>query len=373
MVTFAFYVSGHGFGHASRQVEVMNALGKALPTSRIVVRTAASPDLLGRTLRVPCEVWPGPCDPGIAQRTSVEHDDRRTLEEVLDFYDSWESRVTEEADRLAPEKPAVVIGDIPPLAFAVAARLGVPSVAIANFTWDWIYDTQPGFGPHRTLLSVLRNAYRQATLALRLPLSDGFDVFERVRSIPFIARQPVRGRHETRRHFGFADDERVALLSFGGYGMPALDLARLDCLDTWRVVTTDRVTDTDCTLPARVVRISEDGFLKGPCRYEDLVRAVDVVVTKPGYGIIADCIAAGTAMLYTSRGSFREYDLLVDALPRHVRSSFISQDDLFAGRWREALDSVLALPPPGPPPPTDGAAVAASAIAELAAAERSVV
>lgn len=367
-MTFAFYVSGHGFGHASRQVEVMNALGKARPGSRIVVRTAASPDLLGRTLRVPCEVWPGPCDPGIAQRTSVEHDARRTLDEVLAFYDSWESRVTEEADRLAPERPAVVIGDIPPLAFAVAARLGVPSVAIANFTWDWIYDTQPGFGPHRALLETLRDAYRQATLALRLPLSDGFDVFERVRPIPFIARQPAGGRHETRRQLGLSDDERLALLSFGGYGMPALDLERLDCFDTWRVVTTDRVTDRPGALPARVVRISEDRFLTGPCRYEDLVQAVDVVVTKPGYGIIADCIAAGTAMLYTSRGSFREYDLLVDALPRHVRSGFISQEELFGGRWREALDSVLAAPPPPVPQPrTDGAAVAARVIAELGA------
>ena len=47
-------------------------------------------------------------------------------------------------------------------------------------------------------------------------------------------------------------------------------------------------------------------------------------------------------MLYTSRGQFREYDLLVRQLPGYVRSRFISQDDLFAGRWRDALDELTA-------------------------------
>jgi hypothetical protein len=47
-------------------------------------------------------------------------------------------------------------------------------------------------------------------------------------------------------------------------------------------------------------------------------------------------------MLYTSRGAFREYDVLVAALPRYVRSRFISQDALFAGTWRASLDALVA-------------------------------
>ena len=38
-------------------------------------------------------------------------------------------------------------------------------------------------------------------------------------------------------------------------------------------------------------------------RYEDLVAAVDVVLTKPGYGIVSECVANDTALLYTSRGA----------------------------------------------------------------------
>ena len=94
-------------------------------------------------------------------------------------------------------------------------------------------------------------------------------------------------------------------------------------------------------------------------RYEDLVAAVDVVITKPGYGIISECIANDTALLYTSRGHFVEYDVLVSgdaALPpralhrprRSVRRPMAS-----------SLDALLDQPPPREPPAVNGAETAA--------------
>jgi L-arabinokinase len=100
-------------------------------------------------------------------------------------------------------------------------------------------------------------------------------------------------------------------------------------------------------------------------RYEDLVRAVDVVATKPGYGIIAECLANETALLYTSRGHFIEYDVLVEAMPRFLRAGFIDHADLFAGRWRAHLDDLLAQPDPPDQPATNGAEVAADKLLAL--------
>jgi len=369
-VTIAFYISGHGFGHASRQSAIINALGRMAPGIRVVLRTAASPALLRRTLRIPYDLEPGPCDSGVAQKTSVAHDDGRTLEETLAFYGDWEARITAEAARLAPYRPSAVVGDIPPLAFEVAAALSIPSVAVANFTWDWIYETQSGFEGHSHLLALLRRAYAKATVALQLPLSETFAPFREVRSVPLVSHLAAHDCRDTRQHFNLDPDRPVALLSFGGYGMPALDLSRVDCAATWSVVTTDSVTPAGADVAsAHVIRIDEHRLEEGPYRYEDLVAAADVVITKPGYGIIADCIAAGTAMLYTSRGSFREYDVLVRELPRYLRARHISHADLFAGRWRGALEAVTALPPPPERPPTDGAAVVARMILNLAGSD----
>src|SRR6185437_13555385 len=93
--------------------------------------------------------------------------------------------------------------------------------------------------------------------------------------------------------------------------------------------------------------------------YEDLVAAADVVVSKPGYGIVSECIANNTALLYTSRGRFIEYDVFVAGMPRILRCRYISQEDLLAGRWADAIDALLAQPAPPDHARIDGAAIAA--------------
>ncbi len=158
-------------------------------------------------------------------------------------------------------------------------------------------------------------------------------------------------------------DRPLVLSSFGGYGVSGLNIAQLDCLDRYGVVLTCRdATETRGDAVAGLYELTEDHLYGSGLRYEDLVGACDVVATKPGYGIIAECIANDTAILYTSRGQFAEYDVLVSALPRYTKCGFIAHEDLFAGRWRAALDSVTSSPQPSERPPTNGAEVIAGMI-----------
>ena len=95
--------------------------------------------------------------------------------------------------------------------------------------------------------------------------------------------------------------------------------------------------------------------------------AAEAVVTKPGYGIIAECIANDSAVLYTSRGHFAEYDVLVENMPKYLRAAFIGQEDLFAGKWEPHLDKLLAQPRARnyKKPDTDGADVAAEMLLKV--------
>ena len=95
--------------------------------------------------------------------------------------------------------------------------------------------------------------------------------------------------------------------------------------------------------------------------YTAILSGVDAIFTKPGYGIIADCVANDTALIYTSRGKFAEYTVLVDALPRLLRCAYITQEDLFAGRWATAVDTALRCPGV-PRPATNGAQVVADGL-----------
>jgi hypothetical protein len=365
-MTVVFFISGHGFGHASREVEIIHALAARRPDVRIVIRSAVSPSLLHRTLKVPFELRPGPCDTGIVQASSVSHDDEATVREAIAYYERFDEHIAAETRHLAHDSVALIVGDAAPVACEVALRLGVPGVVISNFTWDWIYETHPGMSAAAPwIVPRIRRAYELATEALELPFAGGLEIFSKVTRLPLVARRPTRSRQDTRAHFGIAPGKRAALLSFGGYGLPDMDLTAIDARGEWTFVTTDRSSAGGPVNADDLVFVEERAFIDSGFRYEDLVAAVDAVITKPGYGIIAECIVSGTAMLYTSRGDFREYDLLVREMPRFLRARFISQPDLFAGAFRAGLNALLAQPAPPERMAANGADVAAGILTSL--------
>ncbi len=359
--TIAFYISGHGFGHAARQIELINCLLERRPAVRVQIRTSAPRWLFDLTIRGSFSFESLECDTGAVQRDSLHLDDEETVRRAAAFYGRLDEFAEREARRLKAESAALVVGDIPPLAFEAAHRADIPGIAIGNFTWDWIYSGYPEHvSGHPDLLTGIRNAYRRASLALRLPMGGGFDVFgPLVRDVALIARRSRRTPIETRSRLGLPADKPVVLMSFGGHGLKENDLPSTDAVRRFTVVTTKRKGTAAPRGDDAAMHLDEGQMYADGYRYEDLVAASDVVVTKPGYGIVSEAIANHTAILYTSRGRFIEYDVLVAAMPAVVRCRFISQEDLLAGRWAEHLDRLLAQPQPRERPDTSGAEQAA--------------
>jgi hypothetical protein len=341
-MTIVFYISGHGLGHATREVAVINAVAARRRDVRFLLRTMAPRWLIEASASAPVEVQAVETDPGVAQIDSLRLDEEETARRAAVFYGDFEDRVSDEAAVLRAAEAGLVVGDIPPLAFAAAAEAGVRSVAIGNFTWDWIYSLYPAFDRVAAgVIETISGGYARASHALRLPLHGGFGpIAATIEDIPFIARRSARGRAETRRLLGVGEERPVVLASFGGYG---LDLPYTEVAEAGRLELLDREPPPGL-------------------QYEDVIAAADVVVSKPGYGIVSDCLANQTALLYTSRGRFAEYDVFVDQMPRILRCRYISQEDLLAGRWADAVDALAAQPPPPERPRTDGAEVAAARI-----------
>ena len=358
-----FYISGHGFGHGVRQIEIINTLSRLAPGLEIVVRTSVPRWLFERTALHRYQLIDGEVDTGVVQLDSLTLDEPATLGAASAFYDDLGPRLQAEADLLRHHRAALVVADAPPLACAAASLAGVPAVVCGNFTWDWIYaEYVHGLRATPRFLSTIREAYAKANAGWRLPMHGGFETVPNVVDIPFVARQPrYRGtREELRRLLGLAPEKRLALVSFGGYGLDGLPLDRLDCSPWWDVVVTGGTRLQSATT------VDESAIYSAGLGYQDVVRAVDVVITKPGYGIISDCVANGTAMLYSDRGRFAEYEVLVREMPRYVRCRFIDGGDLRAGRWRDALDALIASPPAPETPPTGGAQIVAKMIERTA-------
>jgi len=368
-----FYVTGHGFGHASRVIEVINALAARRPDLEIHVRTTAARWLFDLTTTRPVVFHVAECDTGVAQIDSLRPDIAATVERAARFYEGLAPRLDQEAAWLSETAPSLVVADIPPLAFAAAHAAGIPAVGLSNFTWDWIYEGyREDLGEAGWLPARLADLQRTAREAWRLPMHGGFDSYSTVVDVPFVARHSRRGRPEVREALGIVGDRPVVLVSFGGVGQEGLPLDAVAREGGLTVVTTAPPSSPRAgTVLARrldsgVVLVDERALYAGALRYEDLVAAADVVLTKPGYGIIAEAIANGAALLYTSRGRFAEYDVLVREMPRYLRCRFISNDDLAAGRWTPHLAALLAQPPPPERPATNGADVVAARALEVA-------
>ena len=347
MAAVAFYISGHGFGHASRQIEIARAFARQRPDVDILLRTAVPRWLFDRTMTAPFELDDRPCDTGIVQIDSLHLDAAASIARATEYYETLDARAAAEAEVLRARDVRLVIADAPPLGCAAAAQAGVPSFVASNFTWDWIYaEYHEYLDAAPDLIPTIRAAYRLADAAWRLPMHGAFEPFEHVVEVPFVARHATHSPADTRARLGLPPDRPLVLPSFGGYGLDGIDLASLDLDPSWHVVTVPDAAIYDAGL-----------------RYEDLVRAVDVVMSKPGYGIISECIANDTALVYTSRGRFVEYEVLVREMPRYLRCAFLDNDALRGGRWRAAVEAAVHAPPPPEKPRTDGAEVIADMMA----------
>lgn len=342
----AFYISGHGLGHASRSAELIDALLRRHSTLTVVVRTSVRASAFDRLSTPRVTLEPCDTDTGVAQIDSLHVDVEETARRAAAFHREFDRRVADETRRLRHLHTTIVISDAPPIAIAAAHLAGIPAVVVANFTWDWIYAFYPEFETlapgviERTAL-----AYSTAALALRLPIAGGFESMTRVvRDIPLIARRSRRNREETRRLLGIDSARPSVLSSFGVHGL---------------VLPYERVERSGLTV------LAPESPPAG-LYYEDLVAAVDAVVSKPGYGIVSECAANGTPLLYTPRGRFAEYDVMVGEMPRLIRCRRIAQPDLLNARWQRDLDALLAMREPREPPGIDGASVAASMILDLA-------
>jgi L-arabinokinase len=253
-------------------------------------------------------------------------------------------------------RPALVLADIPALAFDVAERLGVAGVALTNFSWDWIYADYaaalPAFAP---LVARLRASYARAALLLRLPLHGDLSAFPCIRDVPLVARRATVAAREVRARLGLPARERLVLLSFGGLGLALPAVPPVPGVTF--IITGDA--------PAGARALTHAQMTAAGVRYEDLVGAADAVMTKPGYGIVAECIANGTPMAYTARGRFAEYPVLVEGIEAHLPNAFISKADLRAGRWQAALEAVFAQPRRAATLRVDGTEVAADVLASM--------
>lgn len=346
----AVLLSGHGFGHTVRTAAILERLAAARPLSLHVV-TEAPQRLWPVGLRECTASWSAvPCDPGVVQSTDAAVDEAATRAAVNDWHQHRDRRL-EAIEESLPRDVDFVIADVPPLGFELSTGREVPGIAIANFSWDWIYQEM---GLPQAAVEASRS-YARATLLVELTPAAPMPAFAHRREVGIVTRRSGRDVLALRRALGVEPHQKLALLALRPTTMALLVLPP----------------------PSPGLRFVAAAWPQGPRRADcltvpdsldfiDAVAGSDVVISKPGYGIIGDCVGTATPLLWSPRSGFPEDRLLEPWLEERPWAYRIEWTHFAEGRWASFLEAAWSGPCPEPEAPgRDGTAEAAGVLLDL--------
>jgi len=335
MIEIAYFVTPHGFGHATRAAAVMAALQKRDPNIHIHIFTQAPERIFTETLPHTFTYHNLLTDLGLVQLTPLEADFSATIQRLNNFYPLDQTLIQKLSQQI--QSCVCVCCDIAPLGIAVAQKANLPSVLIENFTWNWIYEPfvseRPAFSPHMTYLQDL---FQSATHHIQT--SPVCHPSPHATTVNPVSRDNRQSRSETRQALGLPDTSKAIMITMGGVPFQYAGAHHLSDF-----------SNTCFLLPNSGDTLRQEGNLihlprNSQLFHPDLVHASDLVISKIGYSTLAEVYQAGTPLGYIPRPEFRESAALQPFIEAHMPSHPISNDDFESGKWLQSLPQLLALP-----------------------------
>ena len=335
--SIAYFISPHGYGHAARASAVMEFCHRLDRSLRFEVFTLVPEWFFRDSLEFPFGYHPVLTDIGMIQKTATVEDPSSTvqrLDEFLPFDDTLLSRLAEEVSAAGCR---LVICDISPLGIAVAKRMGVPSLLIENFTWDWIYDAyvkyEPGLSRHITFMEEIFNdadhhiqaspvCRRDESVALTAPISRS------------LRRPPV----EIRRELQIPQGAKTVILTMGGmpWHFPSLERLKKERSLCFVALGASRRGVRDGNL---ILLPHRSGFF-----HPDLVNACDAVIGKAGYSTMAEAFQAGVPFGCIEREIFPESEVLASFVRNEMNGAVIKPEGLLPRHWISSAHDLLQMP-----------------------------
>jgi hypothetical protein len=296
---------------------------------------------------------PGRSDFGFVMVDAMRIDRAATGEAYRAWHGDWEERVAAEADFLRRFSPDLVLTDVSYLPLAGAARAGIPALSMCSLNWAdlfaHVFGREAWAGPiHAQILAAYRGAECFIRLTPAMPMRD----LPNARAVAPVAALGRDRRAELHARIGAAAGERVVLIAFGGF---AKDWGAA----TWPVVPGVRYLAPESWGNARGDMAAIESLRMD---FTDLVRSVDAVLTKPGYGTFTEAACNGAPVLYVRRDDWPEQDCLIEWLEENACCRETSAASLARGALRDDLERLWRQARPRPPLPA-GAEEAARLVA----------
>ena len=350
------FITSHGFGHASRTCAVLNEITKRSNCSIDIFSTVPPWFLKQNILCKNFEVHFLKTDVGLVQKSPFLHDLQETINQLKDFL-LFRSVDSQKAITISRRKNFnLIISDISPLGIKVADQLGIQSVLIENFTWDWIYcHYRESHKQFDEIIESLRAIFERSGLHIQ---ARPFCVEKNssLKTSP-ISRRVNNGTAEIRDALNIEKNSKIILLTTGGITKELPFIERLHAVDHCTFIISGDFKNI--VKNYNIISLP----MNSAFHYPDLVSASSCVVGKVGYGTLAECWASQTPLLGCYRKDFRESQVLREFANKNLKHKEISIDDFERMNWSGCnLLGLLENKPATNASPSNGAIEAAEYI-----------
>jgi hypothetical protein len=204
----------------------------------------------------------------------------------------------------------------------IAKAANIPCWMAGNFGWDFIY--RDWGGKFIDLADRLSETYSHCDQLFRLPFAESMSAFPHVQDVGLTGARPKYEPEYIRHKFNLASDRPTALLTFGGLSLQSIPYQNLANYSDWQFITFDRnAPDLPNLTKANCDRL----------RPVDLMVVCDRMITKPGYGTLAEALRVGLPVVCLTREGFLEAETLIAGVKNYSEHLIISPQEFYEGDW----------------------------------------
>lgn len=325
------YLSDEGFGHIVRQRAIIHALKKLHPELEITLQT--SKHIAFAQGNVEAEHFVDRFNNIVWHK---REDSAPDVDQIRDYYQDYRTR----SEQFIQEEQSdfdhqFVISDFVYEGFEVAQQHGIPSFGVAHFTWDWFFSKLYPPALSNDLLHYFFGLAHKADTLFFPPFTPP-EILQHYQAnameVPFIVRSDVSHKSWP----ADAKEFKILIMDSGaGLVRRHLEKAIEGVRETdFPEVTFGVMEGIEINLP-NVFRIPKDQLLV------DYVQGANLIIGRPGFNTISECIAFRVPMLLVSESMNPEMEHNVVELEQRKFGYFVALDD-FHHRFREVLEDFLA-------------------------------
>ena len=332
-------ITGHGYGHAAMTLPVIDALAALRPGLRLTVRSSLEEAWLRARTSAPF-AYRANDELGMAMEDGLRVKAPESLAHYAAIHGDWNGAVAREAAELAPLRADLLVSNIGYLSLAAARHIGIDRVAYSSLNWADVFWGYCGHLPGADrIMSQMVDAYAAADTFIQPTPSMPMPSIRNGLPTAPVVRIGRDRRAEIARRLNLGQDVRLAVISLGGIETP-LTYSTWPRLAGWRVVSgsQDRPDHPD---------VVSWTCLDMP--FIDVLASADVLVIKPGYGLITEAVCNGKRALYVPRPGWPETEAQLAWMAQYGCGRPILERDLRTGHFLEEVGDLLSQSLPSPP------------------------